>query len=197
MTSRRQFLRRTAAAALAAPALAAGQAGRYGLDFPIVDYHVHLNAMTIEQVAAAAKERDVKYGVVEHAGTKENQYPIVLSNDAELQAWIAKLEPFPVYKGVQAEWIDWMPCFSKEVFAQLDYVLTDAMTVRDAHGLRTKAFTGGYDPGNDAEEFMRGYVDWMVEICEREPLDMFSHPIPPGYRGNSTPISTSSGRPSG
>src|SRR5579862_8497391 len=138
--SRRQFLRGAAAAAFA-PSLASPDplGSVSGLDFPIVDYHVHLNVLTLEQVAAASKERGVKYGVAEHGGTKENEYPVVLSNDAELQAWIAKLSPYPVYKGVQAEWIDWMPCFSKDVFAQLDYVLSDAMTVRDADGKRRKA----------------------------------------------------------
>ena len=169
MHTRRQFLGGAAAAlASSSPAVA--------LDFPIVDYHVHLNAMTLEQVAATSKERGIKYGVAEHAGTKENDYPVVLSNDADLQAWIARLDPFPVYKGVQAEWIDWMPCFSRDVFARLDYVLSDAMTVRDAAGKHVKAFGRDYDPGNDPEAFMQWYVDWMVEICEREPLDIFAHP---------------------
>lgn len=177
ISSRRQFLGGAGATVIASSsAFANPLASESGLDFPITDYHVHLNALTLEQVAAASKERGVKYGVAEHAGTKENEYPVVLSNDAELQAWIAKLSPYPVYKGVQAEWIDWMPCFSKDVFAQLDYVLSDAMTVRDADGKRRKAFTAGYDPGNDAEAFMNMYVDWMVEICEREPLDIFAHP---------------------
>ena len=56
----------------------------------------------------------MKYGVLEHCGTKENEYPIVLSNDKDLQDWIAKLQGKGVYIGVQVEWIDWVPCFSKE-----------------------------------------------------------------------------------
>ena len=176
--SRREFLGGAAVGLVSACRAASAQAqpNQFGLDFPIVDYHVHLNSMTLDQVAATSKERGIRYGVAEHAGTKENDYPIVLKNDAELQQWIAKLDPYPVYKGVQAEWIDWMPCFSKEVFAQLDYVLSDAMTVRDANGNRMKAFIAQYDPGNDEEAFMKMYVDWMVEICEREPLDIFAHP---------------------
>ncbi|MGD0499017.1 MAG: hypothetical protein ABSC23_11335 [Bryobacteraceae bacterium] len=176
--SRRQFLGGAASAFVTASRAVTAQtpSNPFGLDFPIVDYHVHLNAMTLDQVAATSKERGIKYGVAEHAGTKENDYPNVLKSDAELQQWIAKLDPYPVYKGVQAEWIDWMPCFSKEVFAQLDYVLSDAMTVRDANGARIKAFTAPYDPGNDEEGFMKMYVNWMVEICEREPLDIFAHP---------------------
>ena len=67
---------------------------------------------------ATSKETGVKYGLLEHCGTKENQYPIVLSNDKELQDWIAKLQGKGVYIGVQAEWIDWVGCFSKAtVFA--------------------------------------------------------------------------------
>jgi histidinol phosphatase-like PHP family hydrolase len=193
--SRRQFLGGAAAvvASVARPFSAGGQtADQSGVGFPLADYHVHLNTLTLEQVVAASQERGVKYGILEHAGTKENDYPIVLSNDKELQDWIAKLEGKPVYKGVQAEWIDWMPCFSKDVFAQLDYVLTDSMTVRDSSGKRIKAFTAAYDPGNDAEAFMKMYVDWNVEILEREPLDIFSHPtwVPSKFNRDSDKLWT-------
>jgi histidinol phosphatase-like PHP family hydrolase len=178
--SRRQFLGGAAAlvASAARPFSASGQtADQSGVGFPLVDYHVHLNATTtLEQVLAVTQGSGVKCGILEHAGTKENQYPTVLSNDKELQDWIAKLEGKPVYKGVQAEWFDWMPCFSKDVFAQLDYVLTDTMTLRDASGKRVKAWTAAYVPGDDAEAFMKMYVDFNVEILEREPLDIFSHP---------------------
>ncbi len=173
--SRRRFLAGAGAAVIAASRSAA-QTPTPALDFPLVDYHVHLNSLTLEQVAAASKERGVAYGILEHAGTKENDYPVVISSDAELQAWMAKLEGARGYQGVQAEWIDWMHCFSRDVFSQLDYVLTDSMTVRDANGKRIKAFSRDYDPGNDAEAFMKMYVAWNEEILEREPLDIFSHP---------------------
>jgi histidinol phosphatase-like PHP family hydrolase len=148
-----------------------------GLDFPLEDYHVHLNAMTIDQVVETSKQTGVKYGILEHGGTKENQYPIVLSTDKDLLDWIAKLQGKGVYIGVQAEWIDWVGCFSKEAFSQLDYVLTDSWTVRDANGKRIKAFSREYDPGDDAEAFMKWYVDWIVEILETTPLDIWSHPM--------------------
>ena len=171
--TRREFL--GGAAAIAAAAVPAGaQTNASGLDFPLEDYHVHLNNMTIDQVVATSKERGVKYGVLEHCGTKENEYPIVLSNDKDLLGWIEKLKDKGVYIGVQAEWIDWVPCFSKDVFAQLDYVLTDSWTVRDANGKRIKAFSREYDPGNDPEAFMKWYVDWIVEILETTPLDIWS-----------------------
>jgi len=178
--TRREFLAGATAGLVAGtrPISAMAQsAAQSGLDFPIEDYHVHLNSMTIDQVAEISKQTGVKYGVIEHCGTKENEYPIVLSTDKDLQDWIAKLQGKGVYIGVQAEWIDWPGCFSKEVFSQLDYVLTDSWTVRDATGKRIKAFSGGYDPGNDPEAFMKWYVDWIVEILETTPLDIWSHPM--------------------
>ena len=65
--------------------------------------------MTIDQVVDISKQTGVKYGVIEHCGTKENEYPIVFSTDKDLQDWIAKLQGKGVYIGVQAEWIDWVP----------------------------------------------------------------------------------------
>jgi len=180
ITTRREFLGGAAAGLVAAaqPFSAGAQtAASSGLDFPIEDYHVHLNTLTIDQVVAASKETGVKYGLLEHCGTKENEYPIVLSNDKDLLDWIAKMQGKGVYIGVQAEWIDWVGCFSKEVFSQLDYVLTDSWTVRDANGKRIKAFGRDYDPGNDSEAFMKWYVDWIAEILETTPLDIWSHPM--------------------
>jgi histidinol phosphatase-like PHP family hydrolase len=179
-SNRREFLGCAAAGLLGAaqPFSASGQTvSPSGLDFPIEDYHVHLNVLTIDQVIAASRESGIKYGILEHCGTKENQYPIVLSNDQDLLGWIAKLQGKGVYIGVQAEWIDWVGCFSKEVFSQLDYVLTDSWTVRDANGKRIKAFSRDYDPGNDPEAFMKWYLDWIIEILETTPLDIWSHPM--------------------
>ncbi|MBI2433529.1 MAG: hypothetical protein HYV26_11725 [Candidatus Hydrogenedentes bacterium] len=141
---------------------------------PRVDLHVHLDNSTIEQVAALGVERGVKLGVVEHAGTKENQYPVVLSNDAELLAFITKLEGKGVYKGIQAEWIDWAGCFSKETLKQLDYVLSDAMTMPGPNGKRMKLWDPAATIG-PAEEFMEKYVAWHVQCMAQQPLDIFGN----------------------
>jgi histidinol phosphatase-like PHP family hydrolase len=177
-TTRREFMAGTAAGLVAAGHAFTTHAQTptaSGLDFPLEDYHVHLNTLTIEQVVEESKKTGIKYGVMEHCGTKENDYPIVLSNDKDLLGWIEKLKDKGVYIGVQAEWIDWPACFSKEVFSQLDYVLTDSWTVRDKNGKRIKAFGRDYDPGDDAEAFMKWYVDWIIEILETTPLDIWSH----------------------
>jgi len=144
------------------------------LDFPLVDFHVHLDNSTIDKALEISTQRGVKFGIVEHAGTKENQYPVVLSNDQELKGYLAKLEGKPVYKGIQAEWLDWMDCFSPAVLGQLDYVLSDAMTIRGKDGKRVKMWERGYEIG-DKQVFMDRYVDWHVEIMATEPLDIFAN----------------------
>ncbi len=168
--SRRHFLGAAAAAFLPSSAIFAEP------DFPLIDYHVHLNRnFTLEAALALSKERGVKFGIVEHAGTKENRYSAIMTNDAELRKYIARLEGKPVYKGAQAEWLDWPICFSKEAVAELDFVLSDAMTIPDSNGNRVMMWVRGFDPG-DPGEFMDRYVKWNVKVIESEPLDIFAHP---------------------
>lgn len=174
--SRRGFLGRMAGACALSTALPhlANAAADDSLDFPLVDFHVHLDNSSIAQVLPLSKERNVKFGIVEHAGTKENKYPVVLSNDAELKGYLDMLGGKPVFKGVQAEWIDWMGCFSSELLGQLDYVLSDAMTIAGPDGRRMKLWERGAVIG-EAQKFMDRYVDWHVEIMEKEPLDIFAN----------------------
>lgn len=169
--SRRDFLTRgTVAVCACAAATNAAEAP----DIPLVDLHVHLDNSTIEDVLGLAEERKVTFGIVEHAGTKDNQYPVVLSNDEELTGYLAMLEGKPVYKGIQAEWVDWMGCFSREVLARLDYVLTDMMTWPGNDGQRQKMWEPGLEIG-DPETFMDRYVDWYVENMERMPIDILAN----------------------
>jgi histidinol phosphatase-like PHP family hydrolase len=180
---RRNFLRRSSAVCaaslvpgtfLAAPT----EPSDAGLDFPLVDLHVHLDNSTIDKVLELPAARSVKFGIVEHAGTKQNKYPVVLSNDAELKARNAILEGKPVYKGVQAEWTDWMGCFSRETLAQLDYVLTDAMTFPGKDGQRVKLWEPGVEARvdmADKQAFMDRYVDWHVEIISKQPIDLLAN----------------------
>jgi len=177
--SRREFCGSilAAAAGVAAPAQARG-----GEPFPtevngipLVDYHVHRDGTTLEKLLEISRRRGVKFGIVEHAGKKENDYPIILTSDEELASYIASLEGKPVYKGVQAEYLDWMSCFSKEAVAQLDYVLSDAMTIRGRDGRRVKLWSPAFDVG-DPQRFMDGYVDFHLEVIAAEPIDILANP---------------------
>jgi histidinol phosphatase-like PHP family hydrolase len=103
---------------------------------------------------------------------------VVLSNDAELKACNAILEGKPVYKGIQAEWTDWMRCFSREALAQLDFVLADAMTFPDKDGQRVKLWESGVEERVDMrgpQKFMDRYVDWQVAIVSKQPIDVLAN----------------------
>jgi len=181
--SRRTFITRTAAAACAASLAplalpAAEESAGTGFDSPLVDYHVHLDNSTIDKVLELARERGIKFGIVEHAGTKENQYPVVLSNDDALSGYLKMLEGKPVFKGIQAEWGDWMNCFSPKVLAQLDYTLTDAMTFAGKDGQRVKLWDKDAETRvdmADKQKWMDRFVDWHVEIISKQPIDIFAN----------------------
>jgi histidinol phosphatase-like PHP family hydrolase len=161
------------AAAADAPQPAAAEPAK--TEIPLVDYHVHRDGTTLEKLLEISAKKKIKFGIVEHAGTKENVYPIVLSNDDELRKYIASLEGKPVFKGIQAEYLDWMSAFSKDVVAQLDYVLTDAWTMPDKAGKRVKMWEAGFSV-DDPQTFMDRYVDFHVELLEKEPIDILANP---------------------
>lgn len=184
--SRREFLAAGAVgagAAILAPSVItgeepAGKSASSGPGFPLVDLHVHLDNSTILKALEIARERGVKFGIVEHAGTKENDYPVMLSSDEELQRYLDMLAPYPVYRGVQTEWTDWFECFSPEVAARLDYVLTDAMTFPGKDGRRVKLWSQDVESRvemSNRQAFMDRYVDWYVEIIQKQPIDVLAN----------------------
>ena len=177
MLSRRRFIHAAAATGICAVGLRglrAVPAAAAAEDWPIVDFHVHLDNSTIGQVVALAATRGMKFGIVEHAGTKLNDYPVVLSNDAELKAYLTTLAGQPVYRGLQAEWTDWRSCFSDEALGLVDYVLSDPMTIPGPEGRRMKLWLPGAVVG-EPQGFMDRYVDWHVHIMATEPLDILAH----------------------
>jgi len=182
--SRRRFLSRAAAASVvamfSAPLTSSRAAAQRSSqpEFHGVDFHVHLDNSTLDKVLELSRERGFKFGIVEHAGTKENKYPTLLSNDEELRRYLAMLEGRPVFKGVQAEWTDWMSCFSRQTLGQLDYVLTDAMTFPGKDGQRVKLWAPDAAQEvdmTDKQAFMDRFVDWHTEIMAREPFDILAN----------------------
>ncbi|MCY2991891.1 MAG: hypothetical protein NTY19_29040 [Planctomycetota bacterium] len=184
--SRREFLA-AGITGLGAALLATGPVGNVapagettpaGPDLPRVDLHVHLDNSTIDKVLELSQQCGVKFGIVEHAGTKENKYPVVLSNDQELRRQLALLEGKPVYRGVQTEWHDWRSCFSLEVLARLDYILTDAMTFPGKDGQPVKLWEPDVESRvemADKQAFMDRYVAWYVAIMEKQPIDILAN----------------------
>ncbi|MBI4659899.1 MAG: hypothetical protein HY735_13745 [Verrucomicrobia bacterium] len=175
--SRRQFLAASATAFSLLPRCLRAD-DESSTPFPLVDCHVHLDNSTIDKVVALSKERGIKFGIVEHAGTKENRYPVVLSNDDELERYIAGLEGKTVFKGIQTEWNDWMGCFSRATLARLDYVLTDTMTFPGKDGRRVKLWEPGVEERvdmADKQKWMDRYVDWHIAIISQQPIDILAN----------------------
>ena len=175
MPTRRTFLTGLLAAAASTTLSRAADAA---LPFPLVDLHVHLDNSTIDAVAALGLERGVKFGIVEHAGTKENIYPKVLSNDAELDDYLKMLDGKGVYRGVQTEWSDWTSGFSKAGLCKLDYILTDAMTFPGKDGKRTKLWEKGIEDRvemSNKQSFMDRFVEWHLQIINLQPLDILAN----------------------
>ena len=163
---------------------------------PPEDLHVHLDNSTIDKVLKLSVERGVVFGIVEHAGTKENVYPVMLSNDEELNRYLEMLGDKPVYRGVQAEWTDWSSCFSKEMLARLDFALMDAMTFPGKDGRRVKLWEKDVESRvemADRQAFMDRYVDWYVAIIEKQPIDILGNcswlpaPLADDYEAYWTP----------
>jgi histidinol phosphatase-like PHP family hydrolase len=177
---RREFLAGAAAAGtftvLGAGRAAAEEVAKVrteGLDFPVIDYHVHLDGFGIEKIAGISKARGIQFGIVEHAGTKENKYPVVLGSDEDLARYIAMLEGKGVLKGVQAECIDWMTVFSKEAIAKLDFVLSDAMTFVEKDGSRVELWKAEKVKVPDKQDFMERYTEFTVRKT-KEPIDIIA-----------------------
>jgi len=164
MISRRIFIASTAG--LAVP----------GADFPVVDFHAHVEEPAeIDEAIRQAQANGVKLGVLWHAGKREYGYQHMLSTDAELRGFLEMLQEKPAFRGIQAEGLDWMDCFSKDMIARLDYVLTDALTFRERDGRMVKLWLKGVDVG-EKQDFMDRYTDYHVEIMDREPIDILANP---------------------
>jgi hypothetical protein len=144
----------------------------------LVDYHAHIDAApTLDALLEISTNRGVKFGVVEHAGNKkDHRYRGLLAGDEDLIRYLAKLDGKPCFKGVQAEGLDWMHCFSKDVVARLDYVLTDALTFPEKDGSLVRLWTPAAKVG-DKQDFMERYTAYNVRVIEQEPVDILANPL--------------------
>jgi hypothetical protein len=144
---------------------------------PLVDFHAHPgHDITLDDQIRMATERGVKLGVLEHAGKRTGANSEILSTDDDLLRWIGALETFPVYKGIQAEGGDWPECFSKEVVAQLDFSLADALTLPEADGSVTELWRPGVMIG-DRQKWMDRYTDFNVTVIAGQPIDIMANPL--------------------
>jgi histidinol phosphatase-like PHP family hydrolase len=140
-------------------------------DFPLWDLHVHLtDRFSIEQVMDLGKERDVRFGIVEHPGQG------VIRSDSDLRNYIERLRKFPVLVGLQPVNPGWSKRFSPELLAQIDYVLMDPQTIPLGKGefMHIWEFSTYVE---DTNEFMERYMAYSLEILTQEPINIFGWPL--------------------
>lgn len=142
-----------------------------GVEFPLIDYHVHLSFnFTIQKAVELSKSRNVKFGIVEHPGA---QYAI--KNDDDLKSYINKLEDYPVYIGLQPMRLGWADGFSKKLLDKLDYILMDADTIplEDDKVLSIWRHNNYIE---DVDAFMEMYMEHIEHILTNEPINIFARP---------------------
>ena len=139
------------------------------LDFPIVDYHVHLKGgLTLDDAVALSERLGIKFGIAVNCGLG---FPV--TGDQKAREFFESLEGRPVFRAMQAEGREWLSMFSKDVIEQFDYVFTDAMTFTDKQGRRTRLWMNNEVHIDDPQDFMEMYVEKIVGILETEPIDIY------------------------
>lgn len=141
------------------------------MNFPLIDYHVHLTEQfTIEMAVKLSGELHVKFGIVEHPGPLTG-----LQTDDDLNRYIEKLKKYPVYIGLQPVYRNWSENFSKDGLNQLDFVLMDADTIP----LGNNTYLEIWKHNNyidDIPTFMQRYMDHIENILKYEPITIFARP---------------------
>lgn len=140
-------------------------------DFPLVDLHVHLTPeFTIDTVMQIAKDRNVKFGIVEHPAVW------AIKDDADLKKYIDKLRKYPVYIGLQPLEMGWSKHFSPDLLAKIDYILMDPqrVTMKNGETLSIWEFNTYVE---DTEEFMERYTAHAMDILTNEPINIFGWPL--------------------
>lgn len=151
--------------------MASGIGDTSGINFPLIDYHVHLtDEFTIEMAVRRSEEIGVKFGIVEHPGPRYG-----LMNDDDLSRYIETLRAYPVYVGLQPMYRDWQGLFSPELVSQLDYILMDADTVP----VGQDDYLDIWRHNNyiaDVDAFMEAYMAYIETILTNDPITIFARP---------------------
>ncbi len=140
--------------------------------FPLYDLHVHLSdSLSIEQAVQLSKERNMKFGIVEHPGICD-YCPI--QNDQQLIEYLDALRNYPVYVGLQPVVSGWRELFSDSIINKLEYVIMDAMEIPQEDGSIWRIWLEDTQV-EDIDEFMEMYVNYHIKILEDEGFDILAN----------------------
>jgi hypothetical protein len=141
------------------------------LNYPVVDYHVHLKGgLTIEQASANSRRTGIFYGVAINCGLG---FPV--HSDDSVRDYLESMKGQPCYVALQGEGREWMTLASTESIARFDYVFTDAMTFTDDNGKRMRIWLPEeIGEIKDKQAFMEMYVK-RIEGVMHEPIDIYAN----------------------
>ena len=143
-----------------------------GNNFPVIDFHAHLKGgLTLEDTLEHTRRTGINYGIAVNGGIG---FPI--TDDEGIEQFRRSMEAAPCFIGLQAEGREWPTLFSKEAIARFDYVFTDAMTIYDHRGRRTRLWIKEEVEIPDRQAFMEHLVSSIVTILDNEPIDIYVNP---------------------
>jgi hypothetical protein len=138
---------------------------------PLVDFHVHLKGITLDEALANSRRVGIMYGLAVNCGIT---FPV--RTDAGVRDFLASLKGAPVFRAIQGEGREWVTLVSKETLAQVDYSFTDAMTFTDDRGRRMRLWIAS-EVGQieDRQRFMDLYVSKIQGVINDEPIDIYAN----------------------
>lgn len=171
-STRREFVKKTSLLTTMSimPGILLSSTENTGIDFPLIDFHVHLHRdFTIEKAVELANKRNMKFGIVEHP---ESQ---LIKTDEGLKTYIEKLRQYPVFIGLQPMYLNWAKKFSPDLLKQIDYILMDADTIPVDENKHILLYSN-HNYFEDPEEFMELYMNHIENILTTEPINIFGRP---------------------
>jgi hypothetical protein len=141
-------------------------------NFPLIDLHTHLKGgLTLDEVQAHMRQTGINHGIAVNGGLG-----FAVTNDAGIDAFLQSVRGAPCFIGLQAEGREWPRLFSRESLRKFDYVFTDAMTLTDQRGQRSRLWIPEEVSVPDKQAFMEMLVSNIVTILDHEPIDIYVNP---------------------
>lgn len=143
-----------------------------GERYPVVDFHTHLKGgLTLEETLDHMRRTGINHGVAVNGGIG---FPI--TSDEGIERFRQSMQGAPCFIALQAEGREWPTLFSRQAIAKFDYVFTDAMTIPDHRGKRTRLWVKEEVEVPDKQAFMENLVGCIVKILDNEPVDIYVNP---------------------
>jgi hypothetical protein len=141
------------------------------MNFPLIDFHVHLkDGLTIQEAVNLSQAKGLNYGVAANCGLK---FPV--TNNTQLNNYLDSIQHAAIFKGMQAEGREWMTLFSPDTAARFDYIFTDAMTRTNKNGKRMRLWIKEETEVGDPQKFMEELTGKIEQIL-KEPIDIYVNP---------------------